>query len=122
MNFYIRQHSTEPVLKLRLIDDGKTDKSSFNEKLETSIITLDIINANTNEPEFLGLPCFLSYKTTKYNNITDELFIVFKFSKEHTAKKGVYEGIINVSFFNETNTLYSDLILPIKEKLIINII
>ena len=33
MEFFIRQGSSDPILKLRLLDDGKNDKTSFNGKL-----------------------------------------------------------------------------------------
>jgi hypothetical protein len=36
MEFFIRQGASDPILKLRMIDDGKNDKSSFNDLLETS--------------------------------------------------------------------------------------
>ena len=39
MEFNIRQGATEPILKLRLIDDGKNDKSSFNDMLEKLVVS-----------------------------------------------------------------------------------
>ena len=33
MEFNIRQGATDPILKMRMVDDGKNDKSSFNEML-----------------------------------------------------------------------------------------
>ena len=40
MDFYIRQGATDPILKMRMVDDGKNDKSQFNELVENAIITL----------------------------------------------------------------------------------
>ena len=44
MEFFIRQGSTDPILKMRLIDDGKNDKSSFNDLLENSDITFEMVD------------------------------------------------------------------------------
>ena len=49
MEFQIRQGATEPVLKLRMIQDGKNDKSSFNEQLENASITFEMIDTKTGE-------------------------------------------------------------------------
>ena len=50
MEFYIRQGSTDPILKMRLIDDGKNDKSSFNDLLESADITFEMSDVKTGEP------------------------------------------------------------------------
>jgi hypothetical protein len=122
MKFYIKQGSSEPILKARLIDDGKTDKSYFNEKLENSTITFDMFDVKNNEPVILNVPCFITNRKTKYNNITDELFIVFSFNEEHTSKKGVFEGVFTIQFFDDQYVNTSKLIVPIKEKLFIYIV
>ena len=49
MEFFIRQGATEPILKMRLIDDGKNDKSSFNDMLENSDITFEMFNEISEE-------------------------------------------------------------------------
>ena len=49
MEFFIRQGATEPILKMRLIDDGKNDKSSFNDMLENSDITFEMFDVKTEE-------------------------------------------------------------------------
>ena len=65
MEFFIRQYSTMPILKLQLIDDGKNDKSSFNERLENSTITLDLIDVDTNSPYILNANCDITNKIKK---------------------------------------------------------
>ena len=49
MEFFIRQGASEPILKLRMIDDGKNDKSSFNDMLENSDITFEMFDVKTEE-------------------------------------------------------------------------
>jgi hypothetical protein len=117
MEFYIRQGSTDPILKMKMIDDGKNDKSSFNDLLESATITFEMVDSKTDEYIILDSPCQISTKTTKFNYSTDEYFITYRFTKEQTSNVGRFEGKINITFAD--NNL---LIVPIKEKLFINII
>ena len=122
MEFYIRQNSTLPILKLELIDDGKNDKSSFNEKLENCEITLDLINIDGNIPHILSSSCNITNKVKKNNFITDEYFIIHHFTAEETSVVGRYEAKINIQFFDSNMENTDLLILPLKEKLFINIV
>lgn len=117
MEFFIRKGSTDPILKLKLIDDGKNDKSSFNDLLVNSVITFEMFDVSTGVFEILNSPCYLTTKIQKYNNTTDEFYIVHRFTIEQTSIVGRYEGKITITF--EDNNV---LIVPIKEKLFINII
>lgn len=122
MNFYIRQTATTPILKMRLIDDGRNDKSSFNDLLENSEIFFEMYDIHTNEPVILNADCYLTTIVKKYNFTKDEYYITYKFTEEQTAIAGKYEGKFIVNFM-DTNQNYTDkLILPIKEKLYIDII
>jgi len=122
MEFFIRKGSNQPILKLKLIDDGLNDKSSFNSMLENSDITLDMFNVKTGEYQILNGVCNLTTRIKKFNYVTDEYFIVYQFSEEDTSKIGRYEGIITIQF-NDTNLdIINKLILPIKEKMFINVI
>jgi len=54
MEFFIRQGATDPILKLRLVDDEKNDKSSFNDLLENSDITFEMFNVKTEQYQVLN--------------------------------------------------------------------
>lgn len=117
MDFFIRQGATDPILKMRMIDDGKNDKSSFNEMLASgSTITFEMSDVTTGEPMILGSECLLTNRTKKYNYTTDEYYITHRFTTEHTSQIGRFEGKVTITF-DSGNIL----ILPIKEKLYINI-
>jgi len=121
MEFFIRQGASDPILKMRMIDDAKNDKSSFNDILENALITFDMYDNKTGEPIILSAPCNITTRTKLYNQTTDEYYIVYRFTSEQTANIGKFEGKVNVQFrdinLNKTNLL----ILPVKEKLYINI-
>lgn len=122
MEFQIRQGASDPILKMRLIDDGKNDKSSFNDMLETALITFEMIDSVTGEYEILGESCDLVLRTKLFNQKTDEYYITYRFTEQQTSKIGKFEGKVIVQFRDTDLNPTSKLILPVKEKLYINII
>lgn len=122
MDFFIRQGSTEPLLKMKLIDDGKNDKSTFNDRLESCDITFEMYDLQTGEPEILNSPCQITTRTKKYNQTTDEYYIIHQFTENQTTRVGKYEGKITIQFLDTNLTPTTKLILPIKEKLFITIL
>jgi len=122
MNFFIRQGATDPVLKLRLIDDGKNDKSYLNDLLENSEITFEMSDIKNDIPVILNASCSLVLRTKKYNQTTDEYYILYRFTEEQTSEKGKFEGKVTIQFLDTDQNLLSKLIVPIQEKLFINIV
>lgn len=122
MEFFIRQGASEPILKLRLVDDGKNDKSSFNDLLENSEITFEMFNVKTEQYQVLNGECLLTTRTKKYDQTTDEYYITYRFTEDNTSVKGRYEGIITIQFLDVSSNPTNKLIVPIKEKLYINIV
>lgn len=121
MEFNIRQGGTEPILKLKLIDDGKNDKSSFNDMLENSNITFEMFDVKTEEYQILNGECIITTKTKKYDQTTDEYYITYRFTEDGTSVKGKFEGIVTIQFLDTNLNPTSKLILPLKEKLYVNI-
>jgi hypothetical protein len=122
MEFFIRKGATDPLLKLRLVDDGRNDKSSLNDLLENADIRFDMINIETEIPEILGGQCLLTTRTKNYDQTTEEYYITYRFTSEQTKEVGKFEGIVNVQFRDTDLKPTNKLIVPIKEKLYINII
>jgi len=122
MEFYIRQGATDPILKMKMIDDGKNDKSSFNDILENANITFEMSNIKTGEPQILNGQCNITTRDKKYNQTTDEYYITYRFTEEGTSISGKYEGLVSVQFLDTNSNPTNKLILPVKEKLFINVI
>jgi len=121
MEFQIRQGASDPILKLRMIQDGKNDKSSFNDMLETALITFEMTDSVTGEYEILGQSCDLVLRNKLFNQKTDEYYITYRFTEQQTSKIGKFEGKVIVQFRDTDLNPTSKLILPVKEKLYINI-
>jgi hypothetical protein len=122
MEFFIRQGASDPILKMRLIDDGKNDKSSFNDLLENSDITFEMFDVETEQYQVLNGECLLTTRTKKYDQTTDEYYITYRFTELNTSQKGRFEGMINIQFLDTNSNPTNKLIVPIKEKLFINVI
>ena len=122
MEFFIRQGSTDPILKMKLIDDGKNDKSSINDLLENSEIKFEMFDTKTEVYQVLNGICNITTRTKKFDNTTDEYYITYRFTEQNTSTKGRYEGVITVQFMDGSMNPTTKLILPIREKLFINIV
>jgi hypothetical protein len=107
---------------MRLIDDGKNDKSSFNDMLENSDITFEMTEQKTGIPHILNGQCLLTTRTKRYDQTTDEYYITFRFTEEQTSEIGKFEGKVTIQFLDTNSSPTTKLILPIREKLYINII
>jgi hypothetical protein len=121
MEFFIRQGATDPILKMRLVDDGKNDKSSFNDLLENSDITFEMYDVKTETPYILNESCNITTRTKLYNQTTDEYYITYRFTESQTSEIGKYEGKVTIQFNDTDGNPTNKLILPVKEKLFINI-
>jgi hypothetical protein len=122
MEFFIRQGASDPILKMRLLDDGKNDKSSFNDLLENSDITFEMFDVESGVYQVLNGQCFLTNRTKKYDQTTDEYYITYRLTEENTSVKGKFEGLITIQFLDTNSNPTNKLIVPIKEKLFINVI
>ena len=121
MEFFIRQGSSDPILKMRMIDDGKNDKTSFNDLLESADITFEMSDVKTGEPVILNSDCFVTTRTKLYNQTTEEYYITHRFTETQTSEMGKFEGKITIQFLDTDLNPTTKLILPVKEKLFINI-
>ena len=122
MEFFIRQGSTDPILKVKLVDDGKNDKSSFNDLLENSDITFEMFDVESEQYQVLNGQCLLTTRTKKYDQTTDEYYVTYRFTENDTSLKGRFEGVVTIQFLDTNLNPTNKLIVPIKEKLYINVI
>jgi hypothetical protein len=81
-----------------------------------------MFDVKTEEYHILNGSCLLTTRTKKYDHTTDEYYITYRFTEEGTSVKGKYEGIVTVQFLDTNSNPTTKLILPIKEKLYINVV
>ncbi|MBR6517570.1 MAG: hypothetical protein IKT40_12135 [Bacilli bacterium] len=124
MTFYIKQNSELPILKMELINDGRTDYHKFHQAIQDAVITFSMVNVETGVIKISNAPCYIKRKDK--NGCTDEYLICYNWKKRDTKEKGTFEGTFNIQFngnITSDSTTYpsGELIMPICEKLFISI-
>ena len=117
MEFNIKKNGTLPLLKMQVVDDGRGDEfDSFMSFIETSSLYFSMMDVETGSYKIHLEPAGFVEKTQIEPNAKTEYYIYYKFPKKYTNKVGRYEGEFVLK--NTDGTL----VLPIREKLNINIL
>lgn len=123
MDFYIKQGSLLPILRMDLIEDGRHDYNKFFELLENSKITFTMVNKETGVTKVAKAPAYI--KLREDGGCVDQYCICFDWRKHDTKEAGTYVGQFNIDFGEVKNDEYDypkgNLIVPIREDLIITI-
>jgi surface protein len=115
MEFNIKKNGTLPLLKMQVVDDGRGEFDSFMSFIETSSLYFSMMDVETGSYKIHLDPAGFVEKTQIEPNAKTEYYIYYKFPKKYTNKVGRYEGEFVLK--NTDGTL----ILPIREKLYINV-
>lgn len=115
MEFSIKQNSTLPLLKLQVVKNGRSDYDNFMKTIELSAIFFSMVDIETGVAKISSRPAGFVEKTFIDPNSEPEYYIYYQFTNRDTNRVGRYEGQFMLR--NEDGVL----ILPIREKLFINI-
>lgn len=115
MDFYIKKNATLPLLKLGVVKDGRSDYNNFMRFIEESSIFFSMVDVDSGIPKIVSRPAGYVAKESMDPNAPTEYYVYYQFSSTDTKKVGRFEG--QFLFRNDEGTL----ILPIREKLYINI-
>lgn len=123
--FFIRKDSILPILRLELIYDGRHSFEKFWDAIQDSDITFTMTNVDTKVIKIANAPCYI--KLREIDGCVDQYVICYDWKKRDTKERGTYEGVFTINFngnlTSENDTSYpkGDLIMPIREKLMITI-
>jgi hypothetical protein len=115
MEFFIKKGATLPLLKLSVTKDGRSDYNNMMDLIEESSIFFSMVDVETGIPRISTRPAGFVNKILLDTNAEPEYYVYYQFSNFDTRKVGRYEG--QFLFVNDQGTL----ILPIRDKLFINI-
>ena len=115
MEFVIRKNATLPLLKMQVVKDGRGTYEEFMSFIETSTIYFSMQNIDNGAVKINTAFAGFVEKTFVESNATPEYYLYYRFSKRDTNKVGRFEGQFLLK--NPSGTL----VLPIREKLIINV-
>ena len=115
MEFFIKQNSTLPLLKLQVVKDGRSDYNNFMKTIELSAIFFSMVDIETGIPKISSRPAGFVEKKFDDPNAEPEYYIYYQFSNKETNRVGRFEGQFLMR--NDDGVI----ILPIRESLYINI-
>lgn len=122
--FYIKQGSTLPTLRLELIYDGRSDFNKIWDAIQDSEITFTMTNIDNNIIKIANEEAYIQLKEN--NSCIEEYVICYDWKKRDTNTPGVYKGEFKIHFngniVNENQMIKypsGDLIVPIREDLMI---
>ena len=109
---------------MELIHDGRNDFRKFFEAIQNCSITFTMVNTDTNVIKIANAEAY-AIKREK-DGCVDQYLLCYDWKPRDTKEKGVYEGIFTLHFDGTLSSEYStypkgNLIVPIREKLIISI-
>lgn len=122
--FYINRNSTNPSLRMELINDGRYDYRKFYNAIQDATISFSMKNCDT---DILKVSNSEAELILKEDNSCDEKYdIVYNWKEKDTKIPGKYKGWFNIKFngnISENGITYpnGNLIVPIQEELIIYI-
>ncbi len=124
MNFFIRKNSTLPILKMRLIKDGRNDFHKFWIMMENCAITFSMKRLDNGIFKVANAPGRLILKPAIPGDSTHEYFIGYDFQAGDTDETGVFTGEFNIIFYDSdhNNAEIGNLKVPIQEELYIHVI
>jgi hypothetical protein len=114
MEHYIRKNSQEPILSVDIYSDNDLMKSPMSDRIENSVIVFNMYDEDGNYLILNG--------ECKLLNNGNDYSIVYLWSKKDTSRVGSFTGEFKISFLNDQYAIESEVILPIKEELIVNVI
>jgi hypothetical protein len=116
MEFFQLKGSELPILKLQVIKDGVFNHLNFMEELQNARITFSMIDESNGLYKIFEKPAYIVEKKFDNPDAPDEYYIFYKWEKKDVNKSGRYVGEFAIKIHNDV------LIVPINEKLYINII
>lgn len=116
MNFYIKKNSTLPKLSVEVFIDSGTSFRNFSESFSSSTITFTMKDEVTGFYKIIDKPVTIKEKETNGDGPLKSYYLETQFTKKQTEKIGSYIGEFKIVNDNGIE------ILPISEKIIINII
>lgn len=118
MVFSIKQNATLPILKLKLIHDGRNQYDHFYEKLANATVTFAMRDVETGRLQVANELGLIMLRPDCNPDGKKEYYIGYQFTQEDTDTPGIYVGEFKLIFLDDN----SELITPVQEELQIHVI
>ena len=123
--FNIRQNSTLPYMEMELINDGRNNFNKAYMALQSASATFNMVDEANNVKKIVNAKTYIVPIEDK--GCIEKVKIQYRWNKRDTKDKGQFKGFFKITF---SDTIVADgmdfpkgdLIVPISEELLINII
>jgi hypothetical protein len=115
MEFYIKQNSTLPILKMEVIKDGRSDFNLNSFLSGSSTFLISLYDKSNDKFLFASKQC---YVTTEYSEFEGKnlYYLNYQFTNKDTLRTGRYE--VQVSIPSDQGII----LLPLQEKYYVNVL
>ena len=123
--FNIVQNATLPYLEMEVINDGRHNFNKIYVALQAADVTFNMIDNNNGIKKIVNKKC--NIVPIEDNGCVEKVKVQYQWNKNDTKEKGQFKGYFKVTF-KDTIVMEDiifpkgDLIVPIAEELIINVI
>lgn len=120
--FYINKGSLLPTLRIELIDDGRHDFNKFHDSIQNATVTFTMTDVDTGFIKIANAPAIIQPRET--NGCIEQYIICYEWKERDVKKAGTFKGQFNINFLTDLTSEdkvypYGNLIVPIREELII---
>lgn len=122
MDFFIKKNATLPLLKMQVVQDGRSDYQGFMESLADATISFTMINEATGIPKIVSKPAYIVELIGLDPNALPEYYVYYRFTKRDTNTVGRYVGQFLIKYNQGLlGGPQGDLIVPLRDELFINV-
>ena len=123
--FNIVQNATLPYLEMEVINDGRHNFDKIYIALQAADVTFNMIDNNNGIKKIVNKKC--NIVPIENNGCVEKVKVQYQWNKNDTKEKGQFKGYFKVTFkdnivMEDIAFPKGDLIVPIAEELIINVI
>ena len=123
--FNIVQNATLPYLEMEVINDGRHNFDKIYIALQAADVTFNMTDNNNGIKKIVNKKC--NIVPIEDNGCIEKVKVQYQWRKNDTKEKGQFKGYFKVSFKDDIvmeDMMFpkGDLIVPIAEELIINVI
>ena len=123
--FNIVQNATLPYLEMEVINDGRHNFNKIYVALQAADVTFNMIDNNNGIKKIVNKKC--NIVPIEDNGCIEKVKVQYQWNKNDTKEKGQFKGYFKVTFkdnivMEDITFPKGDLIVPIAEELIINVV
>ena len=123
--FNIVQNATLPYLEMEVINDGRHNFDKIYIALQAADVTFNMIDNNNGIKKIVNKKC--NIVPIENNGCVEKVKVQYQWNKNDTKEKGQFKGYFKVTFkdnivMKDITFPKGDLIVPIAEELIINVV